>query len=234
MNIFLSHSNQTEDAQIIELIELGFKLIGINIYIAERDPQPSKGLSNKLKAKIDACDAILVLYTANAATSKEVNWEIRYAEGKKNIFFIVEWGVEKPIAHQGLEHFPLERKKLVDCIYAVCSYFKPYSGIATTEEKNATVDYHHIILPASENSKYKFRIKYPTEHDLTYCPEFVTAEGLCAGCNMMLKKTYNYYIRNYVMECPACESSLSLDKFQLLRDKTISEFIRGNQWKPAQ
>jgi hypothetical protein len=232
MNIFLSHSNQTDDAPIIELVELGFRLIGINIYIAERDPQPSTGLSNKLKAKIDACDALLVLYTANAANSKEVNWEIGYAEGKKNIFFIVDWGVEKPMAHQGLEHFPLDRRKLVDCIYSVCTYFKPYSGIAA-EKKRATVDYEYIILPASGNIKYKFRIKYPTDHDLTYCPEFVTAEGLCGGCNMMLKKIYNSYTHGYIMECPACESSLSLDIFERLRDKTISEFIRGKHWKPA-
>lgn len=225
----MSHSNHGDDAHIIDLLELGFQLIGINIYIAERDPQPSTGLSDKLKAKIDASDTLLVLYTSHASASKEVNWEIGYAQGKKNIFFISEWGVEKPVAHQGQEHFPLDRKKLVDSVFSVCTYFKPYSGLLDTIEQSEP-SYQYLIFPGSGNNRYNFRIKYPVDHDLTYCPEFVTADGLCANCNLLLQERHisNY---GYIMECPSCENNLDKDTFRKLRAKTISEFIRGKQWE---
>jgi hypothetical protein len=213
----------------MDLIELGFRLIGINIYMAERDLQPGTELSDKLKANIDASDALLVLYTAHAATSKEVNWEIGYAQGKKNIFFIAEWGVEKPVAHQGQEHFPLERTKLVDCICSVCSYFKPYSGLADARQQ-ATPDYEYAMLTGAGNSRYKFRIKYPAGHDLAYCPEFVTAEGLCATCNLMLQDGYDS-AHQAIRKCPACRNYLYSSTYRELRAKTISEFIRGEQWK---
>ncbi len=227
MNVFLSHSNHPDDLNIIELLNLGFRLIGVNLYIAERDPKPSDRLSDKLKSKIDASDAVLVLYSSYASESKDVNWEVGYAAGKKRIYFISEWGVSKPVAHQGEEDFSLDRQKIIESIYPVCLYFKR-SGSGSDEQKaKKEFEYSMIIVPASGDGRFKLRIQYPKSVDLKYAPEYITGEILCAGCKILLVREYSIGYRHLQMVCKSCGNYLSLGETSQLKAKTISDFIKS-------
>ncbi|MBU0951933.1 MAG: toll/interleukin-1 receptor domain-containing protein [Elusimicrobia bacterium] len=137
MNVFLSHSNHKEDKNIIDLIELGFRVLGINLYIAEREQTPSADLKPKLEKGIEGADILLVLYTSHASVSKDVIWEIGQANGlKKNICFISEYGLKKPIAHERQEDFPLDCQNAVRDICSVCNYFKKYSTLSEPNLKD--------------------------------------------------------------------------------------------------
>ncbi len=232
MNVFLSHSNHADDQHIVDLLELGFRLVGVNLYIAERDPQPGKSLSEKLKTRIDASDGVLVLYTTSAPGSKEVNWEIGHAGTKKRIYFICEWGVEKPLDHQGDEHFPLERDKLVESICSVCIHFKPHAATAQ-DTRQTPVQYGLAVVDATGNPNYKFRIRYPKGHDLTLSPEYVTGRSLCSPCNLLLEERRNT-MGYSLLKCPSCEKEEYEATLGQLRAKAISDFIKGGTWRTKQ
>lgn len=82
VKVFISHS--TKDFKLVVTLEKYLNVSGIEIYVAERDYQPGKQLSEKIMYNIDTSDYFLVVYTINGDDSKYVHQEIGYWLGKRN------------------------------------------------------------------------------------------------------------------------------------------------------
>jgi len=74
--IFISHS--TKDFQYVNVLDKYLSVNNIEVYIAERDYQPGKQLSQKIMRNIDTSDYFLVVYTVNGEDSIYVQQEIGY------------------------------------------------------------------------------------------------------------------------------------------------------------
>lgn len=231
MVVFLSHSNHLDDQLIIALIDLGLRIIGLDLYIAEREQTPSETFREKLQTRIEGSDVILVLYTIHASQSKDVNWEIGCAvSAKRKTYFISEKGVKKPAAHEGEEHFVLDRAKLVESIYPVMTFFKSQGKGAEIGPVQKKYGWNMVV--ASENSKYKCRIHFPKGIELTFHPESVSAKIMCAPCNLLLEE---HYMGGYsIWRCPSCGSYLTPDAASGLKAKTISKYIKSGKWRQQQ
>ena len=77
MKLFLSHSNR--DRVWVQQVKIQLEKVGIDVYLAEMDPQPGRPLDQKLQQQIDSSDALIVLLTEDAAVSPIVREEIGYA-----------------------------------------------------------------------------------------------------------------------------------------------------------
>src|SRR5260370_42373490 len=62
-NVFVSHSMTQDDLGIIYQAKRDAECRGITCYIAERDPQFGKSLSNKIENAIRLCDCCVVFLT---------------------------------------------------------------------------------------------------------------------------------------------------------------------------
>ena len=101
--VFISHS--VRDIQYVKLLEMILKRCNIEAYIAERDEQYGRILSQKIKRNIENSDAVLVLWTRNSKHSAYVNQEIGYAEKcSKRIVPLVEEGVTPAGFLEGREY----------------------------------------------------------------------------------------------------------------------------------
>ena len=94
IKVFISHS--TKDFQIVITLEKYLDAYGVEVYIAERDYQPGKPLSQKIMQNIDTSDYFLVIYTINGKDSHFVSQEIGYWLGKKGFNDLIPF-VEKGI-----------------------------------------------------------------------------------------------------------------------------------------
>ena len=111
LKVFISHS--VKDLQLVIALEAYFKPRGILAYIAERDYQIGKPLSNKIIENIETSDCFLVLYTINAKESGFVNQEIGYwikAHRYNNFIPLVEKGVTPKGFLSGLEYIEFDPK----------------------------------------------------------------------------------------------------------------------------
>ena len=111
LKIFISHS--TKDYQIVIALEGYLKSKGIFAYIAERDYQIGKPLSNKIFENIETSDYFLVLYTSRGKESGFVNQEIGYwikARGFTNFIPLVEKGIKPEGFLSGLEYITFDPK----------------------------------------------------------------------------------------------------------------------------
>lgn len=89
--VFVSHA--TRDQEWMEWIK-GHVGPGIELYLAEHDPRPGTDLSEKIRAEIDASDAVLVFVTDASQASAYVNQEIGYAlHAKKPLVPLVQVGI---------------------------------------------------------------------------------------------------------------------------------------------
>ncbi len=105
LKIFISHS--TKDHQLVIALEEYMKSRGILAYIAERDYQIGKPLSNKIIENIETSDYFLVLYTSRGKESGFVNQEIGYwikARNFANFIPLVEKGIKPEGFLAGLEY----------------------------------------------------------------------------------------------------------------------------------
>jgi hypothetical protein len=95
--VFVSHSNSPDDAQMIRDYKDAMDTCGITKYFAEDDINPGGSLWGKIIKKISLSDAIMVLWTKEAAKSGDVREEIGIAMGytkQDKIIPIVEQGIE--------------------------------------------------------------------------------------------------------------------------------------------
>lgn len=89
--VFVSHASR--DQEWMAWIK-GHVGPGIELYLAEHDPRPGVDLSEKIRAEIDASDAVLVFVTDASQASAYVNQEIGYAlHAKKPLVPLVQLGI---------------------------------------------------------------------------------------------------------------------------------------------
>jgi len=79
--VFISHS--MKDSQLVRVLVENLAIYSVEAYIAERDYQPGKQLSQKIMQNIDTSNYFLVVYTINGEDSIYVQQEIGYWIGKK-------------------------------------------------------------------------------------------------------------------------------------------------------
>jgi len=79
--VFISHS--MKDSQLVRVLVKNLGIYSVEAYIAERDYQPGKQLSQKIMQNIDTSNYFLVVYTINGEDSIYVQQEIGYWLGKK-------------------------------------------------------------------------------------------------------------------------------------------------------
>ena len=79
--VFISHS--MKDSQLVRVLVKNLEIYSVEAYIAERDYQPGKQLSQKIMQNIDTSNYFLVVYTINGEDSIYVQQEIGYWLGKK-------------------------------------------------------------------------------------------------------------------------------------------------------
>src|SRR5260370_20587028 len=90
---FLSHS--MKDQAVVELLRQQIVALGVDLYLAEHDPQPGKPLADKVIEAIHRTDAMVVLLTEAGAAAPFVQQEIGVARGaRKLIVPIVQEGID--------------------------------------------------------------------------------------------------------------------------------------------
>ena len=108
--IFISYSHKDMDI-VYRLLEL-LSRAGVQVFVADYDPEPGALLWEKVSKAIDASDAVVVLYTKEAAASPFVNHEIGYAKGRgKLVVPLVERGVLPKGALSGVEYVDFDRSQ---------------------------------------------------------------------------------------------------------------------------
>lgn len=117
--VFVSHSNSTEDAKLLESVIDAFDRCGIGTYVAERSPEPGYPLWQKIEAAIRRADAILVLWTKEGAQSGDIREELGIAVGTrktKRIIPLVQGGESTKGSLIGIEHIPLELEQPIKAL----------------------------------------------------------------------------------------------------------------------
>ncbi len=99
--VFISHS--TKDFNLVDVLGRYLNTYGIEVYLAERDYQPGKLLSQKIMQNIDTSNYFLVVYTINGEDSIYVQQEIGYWLGKKKFNDFIPL-VAKKINPRGFLH----------------------------------------------------------------------------------------------------------------------------------
>jgi hypothetical protein len=95
--VFVSHSNQSDDKNLLSACKKAMKSCGLTGYFAEDSPQPGYRLWDKIAREIHSSDAMLVLWTKQASESGDVREEIGMAVNSvklEKIVTIVEKGLE--------------------------------------------------------------------------------------------------------------------------------------------
>ena len=121
---FLSHS--TRDEEIVSNIEQMLSDYGIQVYVAERDYQLGKRLSDKIILKIENCDYFMLLYSDNGKDSHYVNQEIGYwikKKGHTQMIPLVQKGLKPDALLEGIEYIEYDPSKLELSIDNVKVYF---------------------------------------------------------------------------------------------------------------
>jgi len=122
---FLSHSMQ--DVPEVDKIREAVTALGVDVYLAENDPQPGAGLAKKVTDAIRASDAVVVLLTENAAASPWVQQEIGAARAVgKLIVPIVQKGVPTGVGVLGgLEWISVDFGSPAEAMATVSSALEP-------------------------------------------------------------------------------------------------------------
>jgi len=121
--VFISHS--VRDIQYVKLLEMILKRCNIEAYIAERDEQYGRILSQKIKRNIENSDTVLVLWTRNSKHSAYVNQEIGYAEKcSKRIVPLVEEGVTPAGFLEGREYASFNEYNIKEAMEKIAAYLK--------------------------------------------------------------------------------------------------------------
>ena len=96
--VFISHSMDEMDQDLVDEIEELCNMFDIDPYIAENRPKYQEYISEKIKKYINDSDILLAVYTELGSQSKFVNQEIGYAEGREIPYIILK---EKGVSSSG-------------------------------------------------------------------------------------------------------------------------------------
>lgn len=108
--VFISHSNDSKDDQLIDTIHNLLDRCGVDAYIAEKRAEPGTLLWSKIEREIRTSDAMVVLWTKTGARSGDVREEIGIAVGLgryKQIVPIAEVKLQGSL--KGKEYASLDR-----------------------------------------------------------------------------------------------------------------------------
>ncbi|KKM69572.1 hypothetical protein LCGC14_1449460 [marine sediment metagenome] len=109
VKVFISHS--TKDFKLVDVLGRYLEACAIKVYIAERDIQPGKPLSQKIEQNIEKSDYFLVVYTENGKSSEYVQQEIGLWKGRRhniNLVPFVEKGLDPGAFLCGLEYIEFD------------------------------------------------------------------------------------------------------------------------------
>ncbi|GAI85196.1 unnamed protein product [marine sediment metagenome] len=123
--VFISHS--MKDSHLVRVLVKNLEIYSVEAYIAERDYQPGKQLSQKIMQNIDTSNYFLVVYTINGEDSIYVQQEIGYWLGKKkfNDFIpLVAKGINPRGFLHGLEFIEFDQQNPKLGIANVINYVK--------------------------------------------------------------------------------------------------------------
>lgn len=110
--VFISHSNHTEDKNLLKECQQSLEKCGFKPYVAEASPEPGYPLWQKIRQSILNSDALLVLWTKWGAASGDIREEIGIAVGRgklQRIIPLVETGIDTKGSLRGLEYISLDR-----------------------------------------------------------------------------------------------------------------------------
>jgi len=140
LSVFFSHSTAPEDSWIINSVENYYHTnpqLGVNMYVAERHPEPGRPISDKIMDRIRNADCVLLLLTENGIYSRMVNREYQSAiENKKLIIPLVEKPVEKEAQAllEGKEYIPFDRNNPRNTLNWLVKYLDDLKGKKDTNE----------------------------------------------------------------------------------------------------
>lgn len=94
ISVFLSHA--TADAGQVALVAKQIEALGIDVYLAEHDPQPGTSIARKVEEALKQSSAVVVLITSASVNSAYVQQEVGLARAHgKVIVPIIEKGVDR-------------------------------------------------------------------------------------------------------------------------------------------
>jgi TIR domain len=126
ITFFLSHS--MKDQAVVELVRQQIVGLGVDLYLAEHDPQPGRPLADKVIERIHRSDAMVVLPTEAAAGAPFVQQEIGVARGRGiPIIPIVQKGIDGNMLAMlaGVERIEVDFADLTHALATVTSGLEP-------------------------------------------------------------------------------------------------------------
>ena len=137
IKVFISHS--FEDKQIVNALEDSLRGVGVEPYMAEKNPNFGGELPKKIEQEIDSSQAVLVVLTKKGNVSPSVNQEIGYAKkGGKLIVALVEDGVVIGVLLQGIEIVKFTSDRIHEAIQSVREYFDSLTKQETSKKELLT------------------------------------------------------------------------------------------------
>ena len=117
-----------KDGPPVELLREHLDSLGVDLYLAEHDPQPGFSVADKVIAAIERSDAVVVLLTEAGATAPFVQQEIGAARhAAKLIVPIVQEGVDIRMLAMlsGLERINVDFARPAEALATVTSSLEP-------------------------------------------------------------------------------------------------------------
>lgn len=93
LRVFLSHA--TQDTSQVDLVRRQIEALGVDVYLAEHDPQPGTSIAAKIEAALRASHILVVLITTHGLNSNYVHQEIGLARAlQKPIIPVIDVNVD--------------------------------------------------------------------------------------------------------------------------------------------
>ncbi len=138
LNVFVSHSMAAQDEAFVSALVSWLKGKDVEPYLAERDPQPGRGLSEKILERIKQSDFLAVFWTRYGSESNWVNQELGAARSVgKPVVPIVERGVAVRGLLEGVERIEFDREKPELVLESLETFLRAKSEAKDAEEQRA-------------------------------------------------------------------------------------------------
>lgn len=130
-----------KDHAVVELLKQQIEALGVNLYLAEHDPQPGRPLADKVIEAIRHSDAMVVLLTEAGAAAPFVQQEIGVARGAgKLIVPIVQEGIDGNVLAMlaGVERIEVDFAEPAEALATVAAKLQPL--VQSQAEQMAATD----------------------------------------------------------------------------------------------
>ena len=116
--VFISHSNEPPDQQMVKKIRHKLSALGFTPYVAEHDANSGEVLWRKILDQIESSGTVILLYTKNASESSDVHTEIGISLGMRKKIIPVA-GTAPPNSLSGIEYVELDTKNIDRCVIGI-------------------------------------------------------------------------------------------------------------------